>query len=299
MAGRSRPPLRATYGLALASHPGPTAAVTAIMTALAVTAGRGASTAWVALAVLAGQLSVGWSNDYLDRHRDRSAVRSAKPVAAGGLSPTLVGTAALVALAAAVAFSFASGWRAALAHIAGIAAAWAYNLGLKGTAASVLPYAVAFGLLPAFITLGLAGHPWPAWWAVAAGGLLGTAAHFTNVLPDIPDDVDAGVRGLPHRLGATRSRLVSAGALLAASVLLIAAPAPADSPVRVGTAGILGLVAVAVAGIVMVALPLRNEPATAGRPEQTERTGRTVFVVTVLVALADVALFIARGASIH
>ena len=67
----------------------------------------------VALAVLAGQLSVGWSNDYLDRERDRAAGRTDKPVAAGELSPTLVRDGARWSRSAlCVPLSLLSGWRA-------------------------------------------------------------------------------------------------------------------------------------------------------------------------------------------
>ena len=55
---------------AKACHPGPTAAVTIIVTMLAGAAGRtGAGLVLVAAAVLCGQLSVGWSNDARDADR--------------------------------------------------------------------------------------------------------------------------------------------------------------------------------------------------------------------------------------
>lgn len=277
---------RTARGLVSAAHPGPTAAVTAIMTALAAAAGRGAGAAWVGLAVLAGQLSVGWSNDYLDRHRDRRAGRLAKPVAAGALSARLLGAGAVVALVAAAGLSFASGWRAALAHLVGVTSAWAYNLGVKRTSASPLPYVLAFGLLPAFVTLGLPGHPWPAWWAVSAAALLGTAAHFTNVLPDIADDIAAGVRGLPHRLGDRRARLVSAGALGSASLLLIFAPADAPG----GALGPVGSGLVTAAVVAAVAL--------VGAPSRAGARARHAFAITVALALIDVTLLVALGTNI-
>ena len=40
----------------------------------------------VAAAVLAGQLSVGWLNDYLDADRDRAVRRADKPVVTGALT---------------------------------------------------------------------------------------------------------------------------------------------------------------------------------------------------------------------
>ncbi|NEB71712.1 hypothetical protein G3I39_32290, partial [Streptomyces fulvissimus] len=51
-------------GLALACHPGPVVAVTALACALAVGAGLSpARLALAGVAVLTGQLSVGWCND--------------------------------------------------------------------------------------------------------------------------------------------------------------------------------------------------------------------------------------------
>lgn len=53
-------------GLLQAAHPAPSAAVTAVVTALAAASGRsGVGTVLIAAAVLSGQLSVGWSNDLI------------------------------------------------------------------------------------------------------------------------------------------------------------------------------------------------------------------------------------------
>ena len=187
--------------LAVACHLPPSLAVTAVATALALDVGRGRSSIWVALAVLAGQLSVGWSNDALDAERDQLAARRAKPIVAGLVSRRLVALCALGALVLCVPLSLASGWRAATVHLIAVALAWTYNLGLKATRASVLPYALAFGLLPAFVTLGLAGSPWPKPVVMVVAGLLGVGAHFVNTIADVDDDALTGVRGLPQRLG--------------------------------------------------------------------------------------------------
>src|SRR6266536_2874618 len=192
--------------LVAACHPEPTVAVTAVSVALAVSVGRGVPGALaVAVAVLAGQLSVGWSNDYLDRDRDEHAGRGDKPVAVGRVGARTVGTAAVVAAIATIPLSLLSGLPAGTLHVVAVASAWTYNLLLKSTAFSVLPYAVSFGLLPAFVTAGLPGHP-VVGWLVAAGALLGAGAHFANVLPDLDDDLRTGVRGLPHRIGARPTR---------------------------------------------------------------------------------------------
>ena len=120
-------------GLVRASHPEPTVAVTAIATALAVSAGLGARSLLVGAAFLAGQLSVGWSNDALDAARDRRNDRRDKPVARGEVSERAVWTAASLAATAAVPLSLALGLRAGLLHLAAVAVAWAYNARLKAT----------------------------------------------------------------------------------------------------------------------------------------------------------------------
>lgn len=270
----------ATRALIRSCHPEPTAAVTGLFTAFAASAGRGRGTPWVTSAVLAGQLSVGWSNDYLDRHRDVRTSRPDKPIAAGVIDADTVAAAAWAALAASVPLSFASGPRAAAAHLAGVAAAWGYNLGLKRTVFSPVPYAIGFGGLPAFVVLGLDGHPKPPAWLIAAGSLLGMGAHFANVLPDLEDDIRTGVRGLPHRLGAPTSAVLAAVLLLAASLLL------AFGPGRPGP-GVLAAVALGVLALLVAAVVTIRRPGS-----------RAAFRVTILVALLDAMLLLMRGSAV-
>ena len=208
-------------------------------TGLAVLSGRSApGCVAVALAVLAGQLSTGWSNDWFDAGRDIAVDRVDKPIVSGAVSVATVRLAACAALAAAVPLSLLSGWRAAVVHLVAIAAAWSYNLGIKATPASPVPYAVAFGLLPAFVTLGLPGHPWPRPAIMVATALLGVGAHFINTLADREDDARSGVAGLPQRMSARDALLtgvvlltfcavtiwtIGGSARAAQSVLLVAA----------------------------------------------------------------------------
>ena len=200
-------------------------AVTAFLTALAIGVGNSPlDCLLVGLAVLTGQLSIGWSNDWIDAARDVAVHRSDKPVAAGAVAAGTVRTAAFVAAALCVPLSFTLGWRAGLVNLVAQGAGWAYNAGMKGTAWSWLPYAVAFGIFPAVPTLALPGHPFAPAWAIAAGALLGVGAHLANVLPDFDDDHDTGVRGFPHRIGRRASTLLCPVPLLAASVLITLGP---------------------------------------------------------------------------
>lgn len=208
-------------GLVRACHFQPTLAVVALTTGLAALSGRGAAgCVAVALAVLAGQLSTGWSNDWFDAVRDRSVGRTDKPIVAGTVSVGTVRRAACLALVAAVPLSLLSGWRAAVVHLVALASAWAYNLGLKATVLSPVPYAVSFGLLPAFVTLGLPGHPWPRPALMVATGLLGVGAHFINTLADREDDARSGIVGLPQRMSAQGALLAGVGLMVACALTI-------------------------------------------------------------------------------
>jgi 4-hydroxybenzoate polyprenyltransferase len=260
----------------MACHPGPTLVVTSLVTALAVAGGRDAAgCGLVAGAVLTGQLSIGWCNDAVDAARDAAAGRTGKPVVAGLVSVRAVWAAAVVALALCVPLSFGSGPAAGAAHLIGVGAAWAYNLKVKATTLSWLPYAIGFGVLPAFVAFGLPGRPWPAWWAVAAAALLGCGAHLANVLPDIAGDLATGVRGWPQRLGPARARGLTPVPLLAASALLVFGP-PGPSE------------AAAWAGLVVVAVISAAGPLLGGRWPWVP------FVAAVAAAAVDVALLLGR-----
>ena len=78
------PTLRRVHGLALACHPGPTLAMTGLSAALVLAlGGTGSAAIRLAVCVLAGQLSIGWSNDARDAADDSAAGRSAKPIVRG------------------------------------------------------------------------------------------------------------------------------------------------------------------------------------------------------------------------
>jgi len=212
-------------GLVRASHPGPTLVVTALATGLAVGTGSTPRTSLlVAGAVLTGQLSVGWSNDWLDAVRDRAVGRSGKPVVSGLVSAAALRAGAVVALVPCAALSLATGVVPGVVHLVAVASAWSYNVRLKSTAASWVPYAVSFSLLLLFVVLAQPGRAGPAWWGLLAAALLGVGAHLANVLPDLDDDDATGVRGLAHRLGHARATRVGLATLVTAAALVVLGP---------------------------------------------------------------------------
>jgi 4-hydroxybenzoate polyprenyltransferase len=215
--------MRAFRGLLAACHPLPSLAVTLFATAWAATWGLPPGrAALVGLAILTGQLVTGWTNDAVDAPRDTRAGRTDKPIAAGLVGRRPVVAAAVVSGLACVVASLALGPLPAVLHLVAVGAALAYNLGLKATPASPLPYALAFGLLPAIATT--AGEPsrWPPAGVVAAAALLGLAAHFANTVGDTEADALTGVRGLPQLLGPRASLVVTAAGVGAGAVVLLA-----------------------------------------------------------------------------
>jgi 4-hydroxybenzoate polyprenyltransferase len=198
-------------------------AVTAIATALAVAAGAHATSALIGAAVLCGQVSVGWSNDAIDAPLDRLAGRADKPIVTGAVSRRTVAGCAGAAAALDVPLSLTLGWRAGVAHLAAVALAWSYNLGLKRTVVSVVPYAVAFALLPVVVAASLRGAPAPRVALVLAGAACGVAAHFANTVGDAHEDAVTGVRGLPQRIGPAGSTVVAGGFVAVAVIAVLAA----------------------------------------------------------------------------
>jgi 4-hydroxybenzoate polyprenyltransferase len=262
--------------LVVASHPGPCLVITALASLLAAQAApHGTGPVLVAPAMLAGQLSVGWSNDALDARRDAAARRTDKPVAMGQISKQAVWIAAVVSLAASLAMALAINLAAAgfLAVIVG--ASWAYNLGLKSTLWSGLLYVVGAASIPAYATATLPGHPLPRWWVTLAAGAVGLGAHFANVLPDLAGDRLAGVRGLPQQVAARWGSVVVRAVAISLLLLATAAMLAAASPARRG---------VAIAGLAIACL-LAVVSARGG--------GKIPFLAAIGIAAVDVLLFVA------
>lgn len=250
-----------------ACHPLPAAAVTVIAGGLALGLGERAHTAALAAATIgASQLSVGWANDAIDARRDRAVRRADKPLAARADLLGTVTVAAWIATAVTLVAALAWGWPQGFWLGVALVSAQLYNWPLKATIASIVPYLVSFGALPAF----LSPHP-PAWMIVAAA-LLGGGAHLVNAIPDLEDDAATGVRGLPQRIGARASLYLASTLLLAATFTLVLGA----RPVWWASAGAL---------LAAASLPVLGRFAAP----------RTTFRALLLVAAIDVTLLILSG----
>ena len=233
-----------------AAHIGPTIIVTLVTITLAALSGVEPARIVVLGAMMLGnQLSIGWSNDALDAHRDLEAGRRDKPVVRGDVTARALMVLAVSAALASVALSRLLGLALAAVHLVALASGWAYNLGLKRTLAASACYIISFGLMPLIVTLAREHPTIAAWWAIAMGALLGLAAHFANVLPDLDDDRRHGIRSLPHRLGARPAGTVALAALASAGLLGALGPSE-TSPLS--AIGALATAVLLVAGVVVI-----------------------------------------------
>lgn len=266
---------RPAAGLLGSAHSGPSFAVTLLAAAYGVSAGlTPGRLVIVTSAVLAGQLSIGWSNDLIDRGRDAAVARADKPLARGDVSVATVRAACAISVLAAVVLSLACGVVAGVVHLVCVAAGWVYNIGLKSTPWSWVPYAVAFGGLPVFVTLAVPTIGLPSPSIPIAGALLGIGAHLVNVLPDLAEDAVTGVQGLPHRLGERWTPVLAVLSLVAATGVLTLGLATGSSAL---SGWLLAPALALVAALAVVAL--------IGR-------GRTPFRAAIGIACLDVLLLV-------
>jgi 4-hydroxybenzoate polyprenyltransferase len=199
-----------------ASHFGPTVLVVSVSFLLSRTQFSIPGSAEVSTAILAGQFVVGWSNDLIDYQLDKAVARQNKPLVSGDLSQSLLKRGISLALFCALIFSLVGplGIKGTGIHFLGLLSATLYNLRLKRTLLSPVPYIFSFGAMPWAIYE--AAGKLPPMWIYLGFALFATAFHFLNVLKDLDFDIAQGVLGLPQRIGrrasiAVASVLVTAG----------------------------------------------------------------------------------------
>jgi 4-hydroxybenzoate polyprenyltransferase len=215
--------MRTVLGFIKACHPLPTIAVSLVISAFGWSLGwTGLPLLAVFVTILVGQLSVGWSNDAHDANLDARTRRTTKPTVAQDVSAQALWMAAFTALLVSIILSWAvAGWLGGSFHVFAILMAWLYNIKLSRTALSWLPYSLAFGVMPAFLSFGLNDEP-PTLWSVAVFAIIGVSAHLANAIPDVESDAAAGVRGIVIQLGARRSIILCWLLLALGSGILVA-----------------------------------------------------------------------------
>jgi 4-hydroxybenzoate polyprenyltransferase len=207
-------------------HPFPTLLNGAATAGLAFVAAGGAPDASLLIrlvaAMLCAQSAIGVTNDYFDQELD-ARTKPWKPIVAGLVSPPTAVAVAVAFVIAALALALTMGLASLALMALGTAAGITYDVWLKRTRFSVVPFMVAIPTLPAWVWVTLDAWHAALWWIVPLGALTGVALHLANTLPDIDDDRAHGVEGFAHRLGPRRSMFVgwmSFALALALSALL-------------------------------------------------------------------------------
>ena len=207
-------------GLLKASHFGPTLIVTTISWFFAAHYWWEGPAFVIAFGVFTGQLVVGWSNDLYDFADDLKHDRQNKPLVAGVISRKYLTN----WLRGMVPFSFVAnllgplGFKGGLVYMFGISMGVAYNFYFKFNLFSWLPYALAFAALPSCIAI--SKEVTPPVWMWLGGALLGSAAHFINVIKDMDQDRASGIGGAPQRIG-KRNSIVAAAMLTVLGLLTL------------------------------------------------------------------------------
>ena len=174
-----------------AAHFGPTLIVTTITFVLAFSQFSPIDALRVAIAIFAGQLVVGWSNDLNDYPDDLKHNRTSKPLVSGEVSSKQLLRAVKICAPFVVIFNLFGplGIKGGLIYLFGVGMGVAYNFYFKSTLLSPLPYALAFAALVSSIVISTDQSP-PIW-LISCGALLAVAAHFANVLKDLDQDLES------------------------------------------------------------------------------------------------------------
>jgi len=208
------------------THPFPTLLNVAATAALAFVAAHGAPDArllaTMLLVMLFAQSAIGVTNDLFDRDLD-AQTKPWKPIVAGLVSPRAAALIAGVLIVAASTLASTLGPGGFALAVLGMSCGLAYDVRLKRTIFSAVPFMIAIPVLPLWVWLVLGEWEAALWWLLPLGALIGLALHLANTLPDIDDDAAHGVAGLAHRLGPRGSMFVgwaSFGSALALSAAI-------------------------------------------------------------------------------
>lgn len=239
--------------LVFLGHPGPSLLVTLVFVAIAGLAGRRVPDATRILqlvgTMLPIQLCIGVINDVVDLPADAVA-QPYKPLVRGVLGRSTavwVGVVlGVIGLGVAATINLATLGLAAAALGAGLA----YDLGLRRTILSWVPWWGGMGVLPLAAYASAGTIPTRLLVLIPLSALIAVGLHLANAQPDIDADRSAGVRSLPVVIGVRRARWAGPAALAVAGLLalVLAIPLGQADPLLFAGAAVLacGLAAVAV-----------------------------------------------------
>ena len=230
--------------------------------------------AHLALAMTLLQLGIGTVNDVVDAPSDAGR-KPGKAIPAGLVSLAAARWVAGAFLAAGVLLGWAVSPAVATLSLVVIAIGLAYDLRLKGTRWSWLPFAVGIPILPVYGWLGARGDLDPIFLVLVPVAMVaGAALALGNAAVDVERDRTAGATSLAADLGLHRAMTVTAGLFAAVALAAVVSAVLGQVPPLV-------VLAVALVGVVPVIAALT---ARAASPAGRERAWQAEAIAAGLLA---------------
>jgi 4-hydroxybenzoate polyprenyltransferase len=229
------------------------------------------------------QFSISALNEWADAELDRRAGRR-RPIPLGLVSRgAALATAVVCAVGAFLLCVLSSLGPLALLLVGlGTACGWAYDLWLKATPLSFVPFAVAFPLMPFWIGV-LAGRPLTSLLVLFLGGSpLATTIHLADAIPDRDRDRESGLKTLAVVLGKPGAEMATAGLLLLGTMVAIVLLIRRSQT----SIGALSLVAIVASGVV-VGLSARANPSSSMLGKWAVIAAAVVAAVPLVVSASE------------
>jgi 4-hydroxybenzoate polyprenyltransferase len=224
------------------------------------------------------QLGIGTVNDVVDAPHDAGR-KPGKPIPAGAITPAAARVLAIAWIAGGLGLALTVSPTLAVLAVVVVGIGLAYDLWLKGTAWSWLPFAVGIPILPVYGWVGATGTLHPMFTALLPAAVLaGAALAIANSAVDVERDLAAGRTSIAARLGRPRAARVATALLMAVAIVDVAF---VDAAARHSGLGIVSVVAVFAAALVAAE--------TADRPAIAEWGWRVQAVSLAVAGVAFVA----------
>jgi len=273
-----RNPAGTIRSLLFMAHPGPSVLVTAVLVAIAGLAGHAVPDAVLILqligAMLPVQFCIGVINDVADLSADMVS-KPHKPLTRGVIARSTATGVGIVLGAIGLAIAATVNWATLGLDALALGAGLSYDLGLRRTRLSWVPWWGGMAVLPLEGYASVGSIPARLYAVVPLAGLIAIGLHFANALPDIDGDRVAGRYSLPVLAGAGRSRWAGPSFLAAAGVLAVAAAG------HLGQVGWVFVGGVAVLGLGLVTVVFRRSP----RPFPILAVSTAIFAIAWLASL--------------
>ncbi|MEO5939453.1 MAG: UbiA family prenyltransferase [Candidatus Limnocylindrales bacterium] len=228
------------------------------------------------------QLGIGTTNDVVDAPHDAGR-KAGKPIPDGLVRAGSATALAVACFGAGLVLALTVRLETGVLASIVIAIGLAYDLRLKGTAWSWLPFAVGIPILPVFGWIGATGGLDPIFAVLLPTAVVaGAALAIGNALVDVERDRAAGISSIAVALGTSRATVVAVTLFAAVWILAWASALRSGAAwVQVAAVGAVGLVPIVAAAVAPFAASARRE-----RLWQAEAVGLAVMAGVWFATLA-------------